>query len=65
MLRYYNLPVTEENILMLRQLRRGEALFQDIFGRTAVVEIDPVFQELKTAFDSSTKTDEERAQQLA
>ncbi|PGO82572.1 DNA segregation ATPase, partial [Bacillus cereus] len=36
-----------------------------IFGRTAVVEIDPVFQELKTAFDSSTKTDEERAQQLA
>ncbi|MBY0600369.1 ATP-binding protein [Bacillus bingmayongensis] len=65
MLRYYNLPVTEENITRLRGLHRGQALFQDIFGRTAVVDIDPVFQELLTAFDSSTKTDEERAQQLA
>ncbi|PEJ23229.1 recombinase RmuC [Bacillus pseudomycoides] len=65
MLKYYNLPVTEENVRMLRELRRGEALFQDIYGRTAIVDIDPVFQELAHAFDSSTKTEEERAQQLA
>lgn len=65
MLKYYNLPVTEENVRMLRELRRGEALFQDIYGRTAIVDIDPVFEELALAFDSSTKTDEERAKQLA
>ncbi|HDX9577627.1 TPA: ATP-binding protein [Bacillus pseudomycoides] len=65
MLKYYNLPVTEENVRMLRGLRRGEALFQDIYGRTAVVDIDPVFEELAIAFDSSTKTEEERAKQMA
>lgn len=65
MLKYYNLPVTEENVRMLRELRRGEALFQDIYGRTAIVDIDPVFEELALAFDSSTKTEEERAKQLA
>ncbi|WP_410991014.1 ATP-binding protein [Bacillus cereus] len=65
MLKYYNLPITEENVRMLRELRRGEALFQDIYGRTAIVDIDPVFEELAHAFDSSTKTDEERSMQMA
>lgn len=64
MLKYYNLPITEENVRMLRELRRGEALFQDIYGRTAIVDID-VFEELAHAFDSSTKTDEERSMQMA
>ncbi|MDG0893667.1 ATP-binding protein [Bacillus paranthracis] len=65
MLGYYNLPVTDANIRMLQNLKRGHCLFQDIYGRTAVIKVDPVFKELAEAFDSSTKTAEEREQELA
>src|SRR5699024_10050620 len=43
MLNYLNLPITEENVDTLKNLGRGEALFQDIYGRSAVVKINPVF----------------------
>lgn len=64
MLEYLNLPVTEENIDTLKDLGRGEALFQDIYGRSEVVKINPVFRELFDAFDSSTATKEEREKEL-
>lgn len=60
MLNYLNLPVTNANVDKLMSLNRGECLFQDIYGRTAQVKIDPVFQNILDAFDSSTSTEEER-----
>lgn len=60
MLDYLNLPTTQENIETLKRLDRGEALFQDIYGRTSVIRINPVFEELLNAFDSSTSSEEER-----
>lgn len=60
MLDYFNLPATRENIDTLKNLKRGEALFQDIYGRSGVVVINPIFRELIRAFDSSTATEEER-----
>lgn len=60
MLDYLNLPVTEENIRRLKEMDRGECLFQDIYGRSAIIRINPLFKELFDAFDSSTSTKEER-----
>lgn len=60
MLDYLNLPVTESNVEILKNLDRGVALFQDIYGRTAIVKINPIFTDLFEAFDSSTATEEER-----
>lgn len=60
MLRYLNLPITQANISALQHLDRGEALFQDIYGRSAIIRINPIFIELFDAFDSSTATKEER-----
>lgn len=60
MLEFLNLPETKVNIDKIRQLSKGKCLFQDIYGRSAVVQIDPVFPDLYEAFDSSTSTEEER-----
>lgn len=60
MLEYLNLPQTKANVDKIRALSKGKCLFQDIYGRTAVVEIDPVFEELTTAFDSSTSSQDEK-----
>src|SRR5690625_827467 len=60
MLRYLNLPQTRGNISSLQQLDRGEALFQDIYGRSAILRVNPIFVDLFDAFDSSTATKEER-----
>ncbi len=65
MLDYLNLPRTQENIDTLKRLDRGEALFQDIYGRSAVIRINPVFEELLNAFDSSTSTEDERERERA
>ncbi|WP_193065429.1 ATP-binding protein [Oceanobacillus oncorhynchi] len=64
MLDYLNLPVTTENVRILNKLPRGEALFQDIYGRSAVVKINPVFQDLYDAFDTSTASKEEREKEM-
>jgi len=60
MLDYLSLPKIKRNVDKLKGLDRGECLFQDIYGRSAVIRINPVFIELKNAFDSSTSTSEER-----
>lgn len=65
MLDYLNLPPTEENINMLKGLEKGHAIFQDIYGRTARIQINPIFEELYDAFDSSTSTKEEREREEA
>lgn len=64
MLDYLNLPQTKENIDILKNLGRGEALFQDIYGRSEVVQVFPVFEDLFDAFDSSTSTKEEREREM-
>lgn len=64
MLKYLNLPQTENNVHMLQNLDRGEALFQDIYGRSAIIKINPIFKDLFDAFDSSTATEEERKREL-
>ncbi|GAB3051277.1 ATP-binding protein [Virgibacillus ainsalahensis] len=64
MLNYFNLPQTDENIDTLKNLGRGDALFQDIFGRSAVIHVNPVFKDLVDAFDSSTATEDERVREL-
>jgi hypothetical protein len=61
MLKYFNLPVTNENVEQLRSMRKGECFFQDIYGRTAKIYINPLFKQVLDAFDSSTSTKEERA----
>lgn len=60
MLEFLNLPQTEGNISRIRSLEKGNCLFQDIYGRTAIIRVDPIFGDLMTAFDSSTSTEEER-----
>lgn len=60
MLDFYNLPVTRNNVSTIQNFVRGETLFQDIYGRSAVVEVNTVFGELLKAFDSSTADEEER-----
>lgn len=60
MLEFLNLPQTQGNVNRIRSLAKGKCLFQDIYGRTAIVQIDPVFNDLLTAFDSSTSTEEEK-----
>lgn len=65
MLKYLNLPVTSSNARRLTNLQKGQALFQDIYGRSAVIQINPIFEELYTAFDTSTSTKEEREREFA
>ncbi len=60
MLKFLNLPETESNVQRLRTLEKGHCLFQDIYGRTTTIYIDPVFVEFERAFDSSTASEEER-----
>lgn len=61
MLSFYNLPITRNNVATIQNLKRGETLFQDIYGRSAVISINTIFQEFLDAFDSSTANAAERA----
>lgn len=60
MLEFLNLPKTKNNVDKILSLPKGKCLFQDIYGRSAVIQIDPIFNDLFDAFDSSTSTKEER-----
>ncbi|WP_144556098.1 ATP-binding protein [Bacillus pumilus] len=60
MLQFLNLPVTASNVSTLKNLKRGQALFQDIYGRCAVIEVNTVFQDFIKAFDSSTADEADR-----
>ncbi|QHK01212.1 ATP-binding protein [Bacillus subtilis] len=60
MLDYFDLPQTNENIDRLKTLDRGTCLFQDIYGRTDVLKVNPVFKQILDAFDTSTSSEKER-----
>ena len=45
-------PEDEDNQKKIKGLENGECLFQDLYGRTAVIYIDPVFNWLFDAFDT-------------
>lgn len=60
MLKFMNLPLTDDNIKMLQRLDNGQALFQDSYGRCATMYINPVFGKVLEAFDTSTSTKEEK-----
>lgn len=51
-LEYYKLEETEANIEMLSSLGNGVCLFQDHIGRTAVVYVDPIFEEYYNGLDT-------------
>lgn len=51
-LQFLNLEPEQENIIALRQLETGQAMFQDLQGRVGVVTLDPVFAHLARAFDT-------------
>ncbi len=51
-LQFLNLEPEPENVMALRQLDTGQAVFQDLQGRVGVVTLDPVFPHLAKAFDT-------------
>lgn len=63
MLEFLNLPTNDANVQTILNLNQGNALFQDIYGRSAIIKINPVFKEIFDAFDTSTSTEEERKQE--
>ncbi|GAK31935.1 ATP-dependent protease [Weissella oryzae SG25] len=56
-LKQFGLPINKENIDMLKDLKKGQCLFRDIYGRVGKVVIHSLFDEWTTAF----KTVEENA----
>lgn len=60
MLSFYNLPNTPVNVMTLQNLNRGECLFQDIYGRSAVISVNAIFKEFLNAFRTNTATEEEQ-----
>lgn len=53
-------PENEYNQKVLRNLKNGECLYQDIRGRTSVIVIDWVFPHLYRAFDTTPPIQEEQ-----
>ncbi|PFW72142.1 hypothetical protein COL23_25670 [Priestia aryabhattai] len=60
MLDYYDLPITTSNITTLKTLPLGHCLFQDAYGRTDILRVNPVFKQILEAFDTSTSSEKER-----
>ncbi|WP_028401069.1 ATP-binding protein [Ectobacillus panaciterrae] len=55
-LKFFDLPVNAENRSLLAGLEEGECLFRDIYGRTAKIGIDVLFDEWVKAFNTVSKT---------
>lgn len=51
-LAFLNLEGSAENVMALRNLQTGQALLQDLSGRTGVLSIDAVLPHLRRAFDT-------------
>ena len=59
-LKYFGLDENDiENQDTIKNLDVGECLFQDLYGRIGVIYIDPLFDELFTAFDTRPPMDDE------
>lgn len=59
MLKYFNLPITRNNVAQIQNLKKGECLFQDIYGRSAIISINSIFKEILLAFRTNTASDAE------
>ncbi|MBC1572762.1 type VI secretion protein [Listeria sp. FSL L7-1426] len=53
-----NLEVNEENLAVIKNLKRGTCLYQDHLGRTQPIVIDVIFDEWLAACSSTDKTSE-------
>ena len=53
MLEFMNKSVTEENIKMLMELKNGQAVFQDLDGRTGVIQFDAIFEQFIECFNTT------------
>ncbi|EGK2527168.1 type VI secretion protein, partial [Listeria monocytogenes] len=53
-----NLEVNDENMAVIKNLKRGTCLYQDHLGRTQPIVIDVLFNEWLTACSSTDKTSE-------
>ncbi|EAH0458025.1 type VI secretion protein [Listeria monocytogenes] len=53
-----NLEVNDENMAVIKNLKRGTCLYQDHLGRTQPIVIDVLFDEWLTACSSTDKTSE-------
>ncbi|GAA3315904.1 hypothetical protein GCM10020331_011890 [Ectobacillus funiculus] len=54
-LKFFDLPVNDENRTLLANLEEGECLFRDIYGRTAKIAVDVLFSEWVQAFNTVSK----------
>ena len=55
MLQFMKMSESEENIKMLMELKNGQALFQDLDGRTGVIQFDAVFEQFIECFSTTPK----------
>ena len=55
MLELLNMDISEDNIKLLKGLKNGEALFQDLDGRVGVVIFDAIFERFIKCFDTTPK----------
>lgn len=55
-LKFFDLPVNEENRALLSNLEEGECLFRDIYGRTAKIAVDVLYDEWIRAFNTVEET---------
>ena len=49
------MDISEDNIKLLKGLKNGEALFQDLDGRVGVVIFDAIFERFIKCFDTTPK----------
>lgn len=56
------LPVTKENIDMLKQLKKGQCIFKDFYGRTDELSVDCLFPEWDLAFQTTDKSNAGQAE---
>ncbi|WP_273706727.1 ATP-binding protein [Leuconostoc mesenteroides] len=54
-LRHFGLPVKKSNMDMLKDLKKGQCLFRDIYGRVGKVVIHSLFEEWTKAFKTVDK----------
>ncbi|WP_420063142.1 ATP-binding protein [Leuconostoc lactis] len=54
-LRHFGLPVNRSNMDMLKDLKKGQCLFRDIYGRVGKVVIHSLFEEWTKAFKTVDK----------
>lgn len=54
-LKHFGLPVTKANLDMLKDLKKGQCLFRDIYGRVGKIVIHSLFEEWTKAFKTVDK----------